>query len=498
MHMTSVLQRTRVAVVVLITMLFASGCVVSRSPITGKKRAYGYTWQQEVQIGKEADPQIISQYGVYENEALSGYVERVGQEVLAVSHMRRSETDPEFRNTPFTFRVLDSPVVNAFALPGGYIYVTRGLLTHLNNEAQLAVVLGHEIGHVAARHASQRAAMQQLGQLGLIGAAIGGQVAFGGSAGESILNLGGTAAQLLFLKYGRDDERESDQLGVDYAAQAGYKPSEGAAFFTSLERITEQTGSSLPSFLSTHPDPGEREQTIQRLSERWEQGATLEVDQEAYFARIEGLVLGENPRQGFTRAGVFYHPDLKFRFPVPSGYQVINQPTQVAMVEPNQKAILLFGVAQDAKTAQEGATRLAAEEGIKAIDSGAASISGFPAYYVLADAETQSGTVRLLSYYLEYGGLVYTFLGYAAQQSFDGYRSTFETSIRGFERLTDPAILNIEPTRLNVVHVSRTGPFQSFLPASLPEQVTPETLAILNQVQLDEVVPSGRPLKLPR
>jgi predicted Zn-dependent protease len=179
--------------------------------------------------------------------------------------MRRPDTDAQFRETPFTFRVLDSPVVNAFALPGGYIYVTRGLLSHLDNEAQLAVVLGHEIVHVAARHASRRAFEQQLGQVGLLGGAIlGGQV-FGGQAAQAILDLGGTAAQLLFLRYGRDDEREADELGVEYAALVGYQTEEAAEFFRSLRRIGEEQQQGLPTWMSTHPDPGEREQSMHRL-----------------------------------------------------------------------------------------------------------------------------------------------------------------------------------------------------------------------------------------
>jgi predicted Zn-dependent protease len=153
------------------------------------------------------------------------------------------------------FSVLDSPVVNAFALPGGYVYVTRGLLAHLNNEAQLAVVQGHEIGHVAARHASQRGLQQQIGQVAIIGGAILGQELLG-LPGESILNLSGTAAQLLFLSYSRDHESESDRLGVEYAAMVGYVAAEGAAFFTSLRRISERVWAVNSKYAFYTPEPG--------------------------------------------------------------------------------------------------------------------------------------------------------------------------------------------------------------------------------------------------
>jgi len=183
---------------VLSFVLFASSCVVQQNPVSGNKRAYAYSWQQELELGRSADGEIVSQYGLYDNDELAEFVTAMGEELLEVSHMRREDAADMFKQTEFTFRVLDSPVVNAFALPGGYVYVTRGLLSHLNNEAQLAVVIGHEIGHVAGRHASQRALSQQIGQVAVIGGSILGQELFG-LPGESLLNLSSQAAQLLFL-----------------------------------------------------------------------------------------------------------------------------------------------------------------------------------------------------------------------------------------------------------------------------------------------------------
>ncbi|NBB86332.1 MAG: M48 family metalloprotease [Bacteroidetes bacterium] len=492
------LRRIQAVLAIALVAVLAAGCVVQTNPISGNQRAYGYTWEQEVQLGQEADQQIVQQYGVYDNDALRQYVSRIGQEVLAESHLRRPDADPKFKNTEFTFRVLDSPIVNAFALPGGYVYVTRGLMSHLNNEAQLAVVLGHEVTHVAGRHASKRAAKQQFAQIGLIGGAILGQEVLGGAAGEGILNLGGTAAQLMLLKYGRDDERESDKYGVEYAALAGYDASEGAAFFNSLERIQEQSGAAIPTWQSSHPDPGEREQTILQMASEWKQRApATEVGQDAYYRVLEDIVLGENPRNGFVEDGAFYHPELRFQFPVPPSYQVQNTPAQVILVEPNQQAIMSFSFAQE-NTADAAARAFAGQEGLQVVDSGSERINGNPARYVLADAQTQQGTLRVLTYFIEHGGNVYGFLGYAAQQNFDQYAGTFRQSMRGFDDLTDPSILNVEPSRLNVVQATRTAPFRDFVPAQLPEQFTPDGLAILNQVQLDEMIQQGRPLKLPR
>lgn len=492
-------KRRLIVFLFLASLIWIEGCVVSQNPITGRRRAYGWSWAQEQQVGREADQQIIAQYGIYDDPELNAYVNRVAERVLAQSHVRRPEAPAEFRETPFTFRVLDSPVVNAFALPGGFVYVTRGLLSHLNNEAQLAVVLGHEIGHVEARHASQRVFEQQIGQIGLLGGAILGQEVLGLPA-QDLLNIAGTATQLLFLKYGRDDERESDRLGVEYAALAGYEADEAAAFFRSLQRLGAQEGEGIPSFLSTHPDPGEREQTIHELAREWEARAQMNiVEQDDLYAALDGIVVGENPRQGYVDAGVFYHPDLRFQFPVPPGYQVINQAQQVALLEPNQRAILLFSLS-DKQTAQAAAAEMAGQQGIQVIESGPARSGRLPAHYVLADAQTDQGqVVRLLSYYAEHGGTVYNFLAYAPREIFDTYRNAFLTTMQGFAPLTDPARLNVQPTRLAITPAPRSAPFQTFSRASdLPPGLDVQKLAILNQVDADTPIPQGTPLKLTR
>lgn len=490
-------KRIQFVVILLLVAVFASGCVMSRSPITGKKRAYGMSWEQERQLGQQADQQIVAQFGLYDDAELTQYVNQIGQQVVQNSHLRRPDATEEFKNTPFTFRVLDSPVVNAFALPGGYVYVTRGLLSHLTNEAQLAVVLGHEVGHVAARHASQRAFEQQIGQLGLIGGAILGQEVLGLPAGN-LLNLGSQAAQLLFLSYGRDDERESDQLGVEYAALSGYEAAEGSAFFSVLKRLGEQQGESIPNWLSTHPDPGEREQTILRLASEWEGRANMDqVNQASLYNAIDGIVLGDNPRQGFTENNTFYHPDLAFQFPVPQNFQVINQATQVGMVDANQQAIMIFSLAQQS-SARQAATTFAQQQGLTVVESGPATVNGLTAFYVVADAQTEQGQqVRLLTYFIEHGGRVNTFIGYTVAQNFANYQDQFLRTMRGFAPLRDSRILNIKPVRLQVTRSPRPSTFQALLPSQLPAGFSAEELAILNQLQLNTSVPQGTPLKLP-
>jgi predicted Zn-dependent protease len=477
----------------------APGCTTGVNPISGNTRAYGYSWEQEKELGAQADEQIQAQYGVYDDEEVLRYVRRIGQDVLEESHMRRPSTPEKFRETEFTFRVLDSEIVNAFALPGGYVYVTRGLMAHLNNEAQLAVVLGHEVAHVAGRHASKQAAKQQLAQLGLVLGAVGGEAL--GLPGGSILQLGGQAAQFLFLRYSRDNEREADNLGVEYAAMAGYEASEGAAFFRSLERIQEQSGQSLPNFLSTHPDPGQREQRIQELADQWRGRLSTPmttVDQEAYYQTLRGMVFGANPRQGFAEGGTFYHPELAFRFPVPENYRVVNQAQQVALVAPEQEAYVALRIA-DANSPESAADEFAGQDGLEVEERGRDRVNGLEARTVRASAETQQGqTLRVLAYFIQHDGRVYSMQGVTQAASFSTYRPTFEQTMGGFRPLNDPDILNVQPTRLAIRPAQQRALFESFVDASaLPRGMDAGKLAIINQLQLDEPVDPGRPLKLP-
>lgn len=493
--------RIRTLALFLIVVLVGTSCVsVDRSLVSGRKRAYGYTWQQEVELGKEADQSIIVQYGLYDDPELEKYISDLGQELLEVSHLRRPDTPAEMKATPFTFRLLDSPVVNAFALPGGYVYITRGLLAHLDNEAQLAVVLGHEIGHVVGRHASKRAASQQFGQLAVIAGAIGAQSVFGGSAGEEVLNTAGTAASLLFLSYGRDDERESDRLGVEYGALTGYESAEGAEFFRSLKRLSDKSGQSIPSFLSTHPDPGEREATIKQMAAEWETQVQMnKIDAAEYLAKIDNIIVGEDPRQGYVEGDVFYHPQLRFQFPVPSGYSVINQPTQVALVASDQNAIMVFSIASEVSSAADAGTQFAAQEGITVVSQQATSVNGLKAYDVSATATDQQGTqYQLAVRYIEHNNNVYSFMAYSGASVFDNYSSGFFGTLNGFRTLTDQSKINVQPARLDVITTPRAGTLSNFLPANLPRGFTAEDVAIINQIESNESLPQGTKLKIPR
>lgn len=498
--MRSIFKNT---LLVFILSLLVSACSIQQSAITGDRRAYGYSWEQEKQIGKDADQQIQQQYGLYDHDALQQYVDKIGQEMLAVSHMQRDDTPAGYKDTEFYFRLLDSPVVNAFALPGGYIYVTRGLLSHLDNEAQLAVVLGHEIGHVAARHASQRAFEQQMGQIALVGGAIAGQH-FLGIPGGDILGMGSMAAQMLFLSYGREDERESDRLGVEYASMQRYKSAEGAQFFVSLERMSAQSGQSIPSWQSTHPDPAERATSIPELAEEWRAKGYVQtiVNTDQYMGMLNNMIYGDNPREGFTRNGRFYHPEMKFQFPYPEGWQVINQRSLVAVVNKDQNAVSIMTLDNESAGAEASVNEFLSQEGITTSGKSNASSNGLRAFQAEATGQTEDGTqLKFYLYSIEYNGMIYRFVNYTTLDNYGAYGPRFKEITNGFRQLTDSGILNIQPVRLQTVKTTRSGTFRSFLPNNLESlviTVSPEDLAIMNQVGLDDRIESGTWIKIPR
>jgi predicted Zn-dependent protease len=482
-----------------IALLFGA-CVSEPSAVTGKKQSFGYSWEQELQLGAEADKEITAEMGLYENPALQSYVEAIGQRVLQTSDFRESSTPELYRDTKFTFRVMDSPVVNAFALPGGYVYVTRGLLSHVQNEAQLAVVLGHEVAHVIARHSSQQARRAQIGQIGLLAGAVLGQAVLGDKVGDmgGLLNMGGQALELFMMRYSREAEHESDNLGVGYAKRAGYAAGESAKFFHSLQRISASEGKAVPSWQSTHPDPGDRANRVQEIAAKipTATGAVAIVGEEEFLRRIEGIVVGDDPREGFTRGGVFYHPTLRFQFPVAQGWKLDNQKAAVVMADPNGRALMGLRLAPEAR-AREAAAKFVEGAKIQVIASGDTMINGLPATVIIGQAAIEQGTVGVWNAFIEMEGRVYSMMGYAPQQVFEQMRPTFETVAGGFSPLRDPNAVNVQPARLKLTRADRSAPFASFVPASLPNDLTAEAVAIMNQMELNQPVAPGQILKIP-
>lgn len=478
-----------------------TSCVsIQKNPVTGQKRAFAYSWQQEVEIGQQADGEVVAYYGIYDDPQLSAYLTAIGERVLAESHLKRPDADRQFRETPFTFRVVDSPVVNAFALPGGFVYFTRGIIVHMNNEAQLAMVMGHEIGHVAARHASQRALTQQAGQILLIGGAIIGQEALGIPAGN-ILQLGGTAAQLLFLSYSRDAERESDKLGVEYSALAGYAAEEGSGFFRVIQRVSARGGGSLPFYLSSHPDPGDREVAVANMAQEWrDKGTDMDYrGRDEYLSKIDGIIIGENPRNGFVDNNVYYHPELKFRFSVPAGWRLQNDRNQVVTYTEAQDGVQIMNIDSEATSARQTVDKVLNSEGVTTTDRTDLRINGLVAHRATADATDQQGNpLKIVLHGIEYDGRVYRIISYTTAARYQTYLPAFIAQAESFNTLTDPARLNVQPSKIRIVTADRNAPFRNFLPSNLPMGMDAEDLAIINQVELDTQIQRGQKIKIPQ
>jgi len=477
--------------------LLGSSCVTEPSALTGEKKSYGYTWQQELELGRKSDRELIQEMGLYPDDALSAYVTQIGERVLAQSDLRQPATPEIYRNLEFSFRVMDSSVVNAFALPGGYVYVTRGLLAHLNNEAQLAVVLGHEITHVAARHASQQALKQQWGQIGLVaGAVIGTGITGNENFADQFLGLGSSVFQMLTLKYGRDAERESDVYGVEYAAKAGYAVGESAEFFNSLGRISAKAGARLPSWQSSHPDPGEREGRIKQLAaEMRARHGELKIGEAEYLRRIDGLVVGENPRQGVALRGKFYHPDMNFQFDVPQGWRVKNEASRVTLVDAQGRGIVIFGLGQG-DTPEEAARSFLAGSNLQPIRAGAAQVGAQAGYSVEGFMETSNGSMVVESVFFSHNRTVFSFLSYSLLSDREVYRPAFNGINQSFKPIEDAAIRNLQPARLKIQSASQELPFKEYLSGDQAFGFDDVDLAIINQVDLDQRVPKGRMLKL--
>lgn len=474
-------------------LLLVNAC--SRNPVTGKKQVSFMSEEKEKALGLQSDPSIVAQYGMYQDDRMQKFIEEKGQQMAKISHRP---------NLPFKFRILDSPVVNAFAVPGGYVYFTRGIMAHFNNEAEFAGVLGHEIGHVTARHAAEQYTKQIGVQAGLMAAMI-----FSKDARQYGQELG-QAAGLLNLKFGRDDESQSDKLGVEYSTKVGYDAHEMANFFSTINRLQKKAGAEVPDFLSTHPNPVDRYNKVHGMANDWQKDlgtSNLKVNRESYLRMIDGLTYGEDPRQGFVENSNFYHPDLKFQFPIPSGWKHQNSPAQFAMVSPDQKAIMALKVAQE-KDLSQAAQAFITNNKLQQKENRRVNVNGLPAIAVVADAvpEQQQGQqqqggqqaqpLRLMSYFIEYNGLIYQLFGYAQLNDFDRYARDFSTSMQGFKVLRDPSKLNAQPEKIRIKTAYRSANLQETFRALNVPQDRMEELAILNGMQLSDMVKSGSLIKV--
>src|SRR5216683_3218225 len=432
----------------------ALGCAVN--PATGSRQLMLVSESQEIAMGRDYDKEVVASIGLYPDSPLQRWIQQFGARLAATS---------ERPNLPWSFRVVDDPVVNAFALPGGFIYVTRGILAHLNSEAELAGVVGHVVGSIASSD-------------------------FGRYAGLASQALG-----VLFLKYSRDNERQADDLGLRYMRRVNYDPREMPHVFEMLARVSQaQGGGRVPEWLATHPDPENRRGRIEQEIAALPQNFTgVAVNRDAYLRRLDGVVYGSNPREGYFKENQFFHPELRFRMTFPAGWTTNNGKQAVVAVSPEKDALIEASLAKE-PTADAAARAFLSQQGFTSGYPARTNVGGLPAVIAGFAATTDNGTLRGTAVFVEYGGAVYRLLGYAPEARWPAVQATAERALQSFARLTDPAALAVQPQRLDIVRVDQRTTIEE-MARKRPSPVPAATLALVNQVEPQTPLEPGRLVK---
>lgn len=374
------------------------------NPVTGETERTVMDEADEVSEGAKAHEQVIREQGVYDAPTLQAYVNEIGQRLAAQSHRA---------NLTWTFTVLDSPEINAFALPGGYVYVTRGILAHLDSEAELAGVIGHEIGHVTARHGAQRATRQQTAGLGVLAATVLGAVLESQGmrgATDMVGQASRSAAAGYIASYSREQESQADQLGAEYLARNQYDPRNMIDVISLLknqealtQEIAQAQGRQAPSsgsWLSSHPSNAKRLADIRQTASLY-QGRYVDDGRERYLKAIDGIAFGEGPQQGVTRGRHFFHEVLGIALTAPVGWRIQNASEAVSLLNASGDAGLVIRLLPpDLATTPEAAIRKLLKADQNQLDGRfrPLSLNGLPATHfqgVVRTPQGQSSSARL-------------------------------------------------------------------------------------------------------
>ena len=450
------------------------------NPATGKKEFSLMSEAQEIELGRNMDGEIRREMGVYEDAELQRYVESIGMRLAKVSQRP---------NLPWHFTVVDEPAVNAFALPGGYIYLTRGILPFLDTESELAGVLGHEIGHVTARHSAQQYTQATTAGIGVQLLSI-----FVPEA-RPFQNLTETALGVLFLKHGRDDELQADRLGVDYTARTGWNPIGVGGMLRTLARLDEASGSrrGVPNWLSTHPAPADRVEKVQAYIA--ESGArpvgtsgttaSAAAENDAFIRRVDGLVFGDSPSQGVVRGNAFLHPDLRLSITFPQGWEIQNSKSQVLAKAPDRDEFMLLQLVPNPSGSLEQVARgTMANAGFQQVNGERAQVNGLDAYVGTYQGQLQGlGNVVTLAAHIVHERNVYFFAGLAPPNGYQGAQREFAQSIRSFRELSREEAAGIRPNRVDAYVVRQGDTWEGIAERAGRGTVKASTLAIMNNYE---------------
>ena len=441
---------------------------------------------KEIALGQENDAQVRKEMGSYDDRALQEYVTSVGMKLAQVS---------ERPNLPWHFTVADVPAINAFALPGGYIYITRGILPFLDDESQLAGVLGHEIGHVTARHAASQYSKSTLSQVGLLATAI---LAPGGQA---IAEGGGTGLGLLLLKNGRDDEVQADGLGVRYASRGGWDPAGIPRMLTTLGRIEETSDSKgVPNWMQTHPQAEDRVQRVQAAVRSAENGATkFTTDKDGFTKHVVGIVWGDSPEQGIVRGASFLNKGLRIAMDFPQGWSIDNGQTQVVAKEPGGRSVMILQPIERpvGRTIDDVAIVSMQNAGFRAVEGAATTVNGLQAYLgTYVGALQNMGRVQVRALHVRNDRSVYLMAGIAPAETYANVSAAFAKSLQSFRGISAADAERLRPNRVELYTAKPGDTWQSIAERQSKGNIKPTTLAIMNGHPVNDQPPPGERLKI--
>jgi predicted Zn-dependent protease len=454
------MRRVRAAIVVLL----ASGCATN--PATGQRQLILMSEAQEIQAGREADAEIRQQMGVYKDPALQQYVSGIGQRLAHAAHRP---------NLPWTFTVVDESAVNAFALPGGFVYVTRGILPFLRNEAELAAVMAHEVGHVDAKHSAQQYSNQTLagGGLALLGIFVPQT-----RPAQGLASLGLSVA---FLKFSREDELQADQLGVGYASEAGWDPKAMPGLLGTLDRLDAASGTSrgVPNWALTHPPAADRVEKVQAAVAAVPPGGA--TNEPAFEKYLDGLVFGDSREKGIVRGNEFLHPVLGFAVTFPEGWEVINGSDQVvARQGETSNAAMLLQLVHATGALQQFAPASMAEAGWQQVSGESTRINGLDAYVGTYRGAMDNTPVTLAAAHIRAGQQVYVVAGLAPTTEFSASSRAFSSSIQTFRTLSREEANRIQADKVDFYTTRSGDTWDAIARRAGAGSVKPSTLAIMN------------------
>ncbi|GAB2178032.1 M48 family metalloprotease [Dongia sp. agr-C8] len=472
-----------------------AGCATATSPATGRQFLSPISEAQENQIGAEEHPKILAEFGgaYSEKPNLNAYVTQLGNAVAA---------NAERKDVQYTFTVLNSEQINAFALPGGYVYITRGLLTLANNEAEIAGVLGHEIGHVNARHTAERMGQAQKAQYGAIAAQILGQW-IGGDTGQQLAGAAAGEIGANYLgHYSQQQEFEADSLGVRYLTRASYDPQAMATFLESLNNETHleariagnEAAADAYSMKQSHPRTPERVQRAIAEANVPVEGAVINRDR--FLQQIDGMAWGPDPRDGVIEGTTFIHPGLKFAFEAPSGMKLQNSPE--AVVGQSQSAAMVFDLAPSAPSGSlEQYVASQWQEGATVADVQSFEVNGMEAATGIAKGSINGTPVAIRMVAIRQSAkTVYRFMYATPPANFNAADRQFIASAQSFRNISAEEASGYAPKRLRVITV-REGDTV----ASLSQQMQVEDdpvgwFRVLNHLGPSDQLQAGQKVKI--